>query len=182
MQFEDDLAIRRGIGGASIIGVLIIESDAVESVFCHGMGQNLGELRGLRAVHAGDADALMVTEYGKQDFDALVLQRFHISQITVVFQQIGHLVIEVEGRLDHTVDRTFTDVRCEEFHDTGKRLAVRHRVVTRVKRVGVIGFDIDRHDRRIAECAGFGSLSLIHSRFFGLLAGEHCGSDKESHR
>lgn len=43
MQLGNDLAVRGRIGASPIVGIFVIETDAVESVFCHGMGQNLGE-------------------------------------------------------------------------------------------------------------------------------------------
>ena len=84
VEFGDDFAVRSRIG-RRIISILIIESDSVQTVFFHSMGQDLGELCGLGIVHVGDTDALPVAQHGQQHLDALVLQRFHVSLITAVF-------------------------------------------------------------------------------------------------
>ena len=134
------------------------------------MGQDLGKLRGLRVVHVGDTDSLPVTQYGQQHLDAHILKRLYIGQITIVFQQVGHLVVQIERRLYHAVYRPLVDIRGKKFHNAGKRFAVGELVVSGVERIGIVGFDVDDHYRRIAIGTGFGNCALIHRRVFGLLA------------
>ena len=143
------------------------------------MGQDLGELCGLGIVHVGDTDALPVAQHGQQHLDALVLQRFHVSLITAVFEQVGHLVIQEERRLYHSVHRPLVDVRGKQLHDTGKGFAVGEHVISGIERVGVVGLDIDGHHGRIAVSTGLGNCALIHRRLLGLLAREHHRSTQE---
>ena len=140
------------------------------------MGQDLGELRGLGCVHVGDTDALPVAQHGQHHLDAFGLQPLDIRRGAAVFEQVGHLVVQVERRLDNAVHRPLVDVRCEELHDVGIGLAIRKFVIPGVERVHVVGLDIDR-DRRslvpVSTCFDDGLLSLVHRRFLCLLAGEH---------
>ena len=140
------------------------------------MGQDLGELCGLGIVHVGDTDALPVAQHGQHHLDAFGLQPLDIRRGAAVFEQVGHLVVQVERRLDNAVHRPLVDVRCEELHDVGIGLAIRKFVIPGVERVHVVGLDIDR-DRRglvpVSTCFDDGLLSLVHRRFLCLLAGEH---------
>ena len=174
-QFGDQVAIRTGNGGHRA-AVLVVESDTVESVLIYGIGENRCKLIGLRVIETREVDILPVRQDGEHDFDALSLQTGYIGGSTAVFEQVGHLVVQIEGRTHYSVDRLLVEIGGEELHDIGIGRTVGEQVVAGIKRVHVVGLDINGDLRSfvpVSTCFDDRFLGLVHRRFFCLLAGDH---------
>ena len=113
------------------------------SVLIYGIGENRGELVGLRVVQTREVDVLPVGQDGEHDFDALGLQAGYIGGGTAVCEQVGHLVVEIEGRTHHAVDRLLVEIGGEKLHDVGIGRTVGEQVVAGIERVHVVGLDIN---------------------------------------
>ena len=174
-QFGDQVAKRTGNGGHRA-AVLIVESDSVESVLIYGIGENRCKLIGLRVIETREVDILPVRQDGEHDFDALSLQTGYIGGSTAVFEQVGHLVVQIEGRTHYSVDRLLVEIGGEELHDIGIGRTVGEQVVAGIERVHVVGLDINGDLRSfvpVSTCFDDRFLGLVHRRFFCLLAGDH---------
>ena len=174
-QFGDQVAIRTGNGGHRA-AVLVVESDTVESVLIYGIGENRCKLVGLRVIETREVDILPVGQDGEHDFDAFGLQAGYIGGSAAVFEQVGHLVVQIEGRTHHAVDRLLVEIGGEELHDVSIGRTVGEQVVPRIERVHVVDFDVHSDLWRFVSVgAGFDDrfLGLVHRRFFCLLAGDH---------
>ena len=174
-QFGDQVAIRTGNGGHRA-AVLVVESDTVESVLIYGIGENRCKLVGLRVIETREVDILPVGQDGEHDFDAFGLQAGYIGGGTAVFEQVGHLVVQIEGRTHYSVDRLLVEIGGEELHDIGIGRTVGEQVVAGIKRVHVVGLDINGDLRSfvpVSTCFDDRFLGLVHRRFFCLLARDH---------
>ena len=71
------------------------------------------------------------------------MQAGYIGGGTAVFEQVGHLVVQIEGRTHHAVDRLLVEIGGEELHDIGVGCTVGEHIVAGIERVHVVGFDIN---------------------------------------
>ena len=106
----------------------------------------------------------------------LGLQTGYIGGGTAVLKQVGHFVVQIEGRTYYSVDRLLVEIGGEELHDVGIGRTVGEQIVASIERVHIVGLDIDGDLRcfvSVGACFDDGLLGLVHRRFFCLLAGEH---------
>ena len=181
-QFENEFAGRSGINGSRIVGIFIVESDSVQAVFLHDVGENSGELLDLVIRQVRDADPFVVAQNVQNHLDSGILQRLDIGRLRSHHR--SQLVVEENAGI--TI-RVFLDIRSEKLYEIDEFLAA-HLVRQCVERIGVVDLVIHL-DQRCFVAVGprylsrFFRLCLHVGIFHVFVAGcKHCTRGKEQSR
>ena len=119
-QFENEFAGRSGINGSRIVGVFIVESDSVQAVFLHDVGENSGELLSIwSSVRFEMPIPLWSPRTSQNHLDPGILQRLDIGRLRSHHR--SQLVVEENAGI--TI-RVFLDIRSEKLYEIDEFLAV----------------------------------------------------------
>ena len=161
------------IGVFTVFRPFIIEIDTVETVLFDCPCKNFSEFRLVGCRKVRNADALMVSQNGKQYLAAVLANRLYILVMAgrcggcrAGNQQLGYVVVQPQSRFG----AVRTDIGCENRRDVDKRFAV-HTIEHRIQRVGVVDLDIHHNLRGLVTVStGFSNRSCcIHFRLHSVL-------------